>query len=413
MQSEKIIEKLNSKFAFVRKMAIKELKKREQHDPLLIPDKNLHEINLNVHTNYSFSPYSPSLAAYMAYKSGVKIVCDCDYGTEYGAEEFCSACDELGISSFPGFEVTLSGGERKEHLCAIYSVTPNVMQKYRPLLESFREVCKERAMKVCEKINKKLRKFDVLLDFEKDVYNLVKNRKGATLTLKHVYMATGKKLEQKFGRGRKLAEFLRTTLCLDIQEGEYNLLCDANNPFYEYDLISALRHNFSGVEGGLTPPALTDYLEVAKECGSAVAYEYFAPENWLKNQTESQKTVQDFEQLVDVVKQKGFNTVCVFSQNLSEEIIIEFIKVLEQKQMLAVFAEKTEYPRNHFASVAPAVCREYLEKCAYALLGSYVSMKINPQDGMFSQKSIEKCPSFEDRLSMFAQIGRTNCNYER
>ncbi len=411
MQSEKIISKLNSKFAFVRKMALKELKGREAYDHLLVPDKNLHEINLNVHTDFSFSPYSPTMAAYMAYKSGVRIASVCDYGTQYASDEFALACEKLGIASFPSFEVTLSE-ETKESVCAIYSVSAKAMQAFNPLLISFREVCQERAKKVCEKINKKLRKYDMSINFESDVLKYVKKRKGATLTLKHVYMAAGKMLVQKFGRGRTLAEFLRTTLCLDIQEIEYNLLCDANNPFYEYDLISALRQNFNGVEAGLTPPSFSDYYEIASKYGCALAYEYVASDNWLRNQTESEKTFSDFEKVVERVKEIGFNTVCLASQNLSDEMIVRFVNLLEKKEMLAIFTEKTQYPRDNFASNAPVGAREYLEKCAYALVGNSISMNINDKDGLFTQKSKEQCPEFSNRLLMFAQIGKNKNNYE-
>ena len=412
MQNEKIIEKLNSKISFVRKTALKEIKKREQYDSLLVPNKNLHEINLNVHTDFSFSPYSPTMAAYMAYKNGVKIACACDYGTEYGGTEFIDACNYLGVSAISGFEVTLSEENKKECLCAIYCITPEAMAKFKPLLSAFREACLQRAKKVCEKINKKLRKYDIEIDYEKDVYKFVKGRKGATLTLKHVYMAAGKKLQSKFGKGRKLAEFLRTSLCLDIQEGEYNLLCDANNPFYKYDLISTLRHNFDNIEGGLTPPAFADYLAVAKEYGAVVAYEYVAPNNWLKNQTESERTLQEFKDMVDSVKSRGFNAVCISSLNISDDMIVSFTNVLKEKQMIAIFAEKTEYPRSHFVSVAPRGARPYIEKCAYALLGNNISMNINQVDGLFTQKSVVKCEDFLKRLTMFAQIGRNSDNYE-
>ena len=412
MQSEKLIEKLNNSSKLVRKIIVKDLKKREAVEPQLIPDVNLREVNLNIHTNYSFSPYSPSLAAYMAYKSGVKVACACDYGTEFANEEFIGACNTLGISALNGFEVTLFDENKKERLVSFYALTPQCMQEFKPLLVTFREQCIQRAKIVCEKINKKLRKYDMSLSFEKDVYKYVKGKNGTTLTLKHVYMATAVKLEQKFGKGRKLAEFLRTTLCLDILEGEYNLLCDANDPFYRYDLISALRHNFGSVEAGLTPPALAEYLAIAKKHGAAVAYEYNAPNNWLKNQTESEQTLCDFECEIENAKKMGFNVICISAKNLSASMIIDFIKAIEKREMLAVFSEKTEYPRNHFGCVAPNSCRSYLEKCAYALLGSEISMRINAEDGLFSKKSIKKCPDFKNRLALFAQIGKSKGDYE-
>ncbi len=411
MQNEKLIEKLNAKFAFVRKSSLAKLKKREQSDNLLVPDKNLHEVNLNIHTNNSFSPYSATLAAYMAYKSGIKVACDCDYGTLTGKEEFAYACDLLEISRFSGFEVTLRRKNGKECLVAFYGLTPESIEEFMPKLASFREVCITRVKNVCDKINKKLKKLDFYIDFNKEVLSFVKVKKGTTLTLKHLFMATALKLIEKFGRGRALAEILRTNLCLDIEEQEYNLLCDANNPFYVYDLISALRHNFSQIDGGLTPPEFSEYLEIANKHGIAIAYEYTSPNNWLKNQTDTEKTLKDFSKMVDELKAEGFNAVCISALNLNEDIVVAFTEVLKKKEMLAIYTVKTEYPRNRFDSYAPGACREYLELSAYAILGSVTSMKSVKEDGFFSQKSEEKCPDFNMRLAMFAQIGRSVGKY--
>ena len=99
MQNERLIEKLNSKHFFARKSALKELKKREEYDNSLIPAQNLGEVNTSVHTYYSFSPYSPTLAAYMAYKNGIKLAGVSDYGTLKACEEFAFACKKLGIAS--------------------------------------------------------------------------------------------------------------------------------------------------------------------------------------------------------------------------------------------------------------------------------------------------------------------------
>ena len=132
MQSEKLIERLNSSFGFIRRIIIKDLKNREAVEPQLVPDRKLKEVNLNIHTDFSFSPYTPSLAAYMAYKSGVKVACSCDYGTEFANEEFIYSCNVLGISALNGFEVTLSDNDGKECLASFYSITPECMQEFKP-----------------------------------------------------------------------------------------------------------------------------------------------------------------------------------------------------------------------------------------------------------------------------------------
>ena len=406
MQSERLIEKLNNKLAFVRKASLKELKKRERADHSLVPNQNLHEVNMNIHTSYSFSPYSPTLAGYMAYKSGIKIACACDYGTLSGNDEFEYACEYLNINTVNGFEVTLVNAKGEEGIYGFYGINKNASSEFLPMLENFRSVCFKRVSNVCEKINKKLVKFDILVDFEKDVCKNANTKKGATLTLKHLYKATSEKIIEKFTKGRALADFLRNTLCLDIEEGAYNLLCDPNNPFYVYDLISALRNNFSAVEGGLTPPALSDYLAVALKNSVIVSYEYHAPNNWLKNQTESQKTTEDFENVLKGLKNEGVNAISISANNLSEKLLEEFVKLAEKNEMIVVFNERVEYPRDHFESLAPVAIKPYLEKCAYALLGNYLSALNNLEDGFYTNKTITKVADFKQRLLIYAQIGK-------
>gem|GEM_PF-6174319 len=46
------------------------LKKTGETETFSSPDES-EKINLAIHTDYSFSPYSPSLAAYMACKNGI------------------------------------------------------------------------------------------------------------------------------------------------------------------------------------------------------------------------------------------------------------------------------------------------------------------------------------------------------
>ena len=87
MQSEQLVKKLNVKNRFLRQLILTCLKKRENSDSSLKPiDRS--GANLNVHTYYSFSPYSPAFAAYMAYRSGIKIAGICDFGTVSGSKEF-------------------------------------------------------------------------------------------------------------------------------------------------------------------------------------------------------------------------------------------------------------------------------------------------------------------------------------
>ena len=89
MQSEQLIKHLNSKNGVIRKIVLYALKRAEKRDKKYkIDDTSVY--NFNIHTDYSFSPFSPTMAAFMAYKSGVSVAGVCDFGTVAAAKEFLS-----------------------------------------------------------------------------------------------------------------------------------------------------------------------------------------------------------------------------------------------------------------------------------------------------------------------------------
>ena len=56
------------------------------------------EVNNHVHTNYSFSPYSPAHAAWMARFAGLRAVGSVDHDSIAAADEMIEACRRRGIS---------------------------------------------------------------------------------------------------------------------------------------------------------------------------------------------------------------------------------------------------------------------------------------------------------------------------
>ncbi|PQP32835.1 histidinol-phosphatase, partial [Desulfobacteraceae bacterium SEEP-SAG10] len=66
------------------------------------------EVNNHVHTIYSFSPYSPSMAAYLAWKAGLQAVGIMDHDSVSGCKELIEACKIIGIASTVGFELRVN-----------------------------------------------------------------------------------------------------------------------------------------------------------------------------------------------------------------------------------------------------------------------------------------------------------------
>lgn len=408
MQSEQLIKKLNLKNAFLRKVVLTLLKRTEKKDKKFAPE-GAAAYNFNVRTDYSFSPFNPSMSAFMAYKNGVSVAGVCDFGTIAAAKEFMSGCRTLGVFGVCGFEIALKSTELGNCTAALYGIGKKNAALFEPLLEDFRATCVKRASSVTERINKLLAKFDIAIDYENDVYRFSMAKKNGTVTLKHLFRAVGMKIIEKYGKGKTTADFLRNDLCLDIDESEYNLLCDAQNPYYLYDLIAALRKHFKETDEIVVEfPAVKTYTSLAADTGVIVAYEYQCKYRWLEMETESEKATAEFSKLLDKVKADGFNAVCLSVREYSRSALVSFIETIRKKELLVVLTEKTEYPRSMFGIECPDEAKSYVETCALAIAGNALSIAECHSDGIFSDKTVIKCPSLEERLNVFASIGRKN-----
>lgn len=404
MQTELLIEKLNSKRRVVRYLALSALKKRERREAELKPEPSGDEAALNVHTHYSFSPYSPSLAAYSAYKRAVSIACVCDYATVAGVKEFFAACKLLGVLPLAGVEITALNGETA-YPVSIYGLSDKDCREFEPFLRSFRESRVESARLATEQINRRFKKAGVSIDFDKDVLAGIKSRKGATVTYKHIYYAMSQKLIDKYGQGKPLADCVRYKLCVDMQESEYNLLCDGKNPFYIYDLVLALRANlhFSSLDG---LPPLSEVLKNANERGLIVACEFKSSSGWLENAALEQKSRAELIEFADKAKALGFNAVCISHKNATEKTLTAYAEILESKEMLVLPLERIEYPRSKFENQLPKSLKGVFARSAYAVAGNAASAAENEGDGLFSQKTVQNCPDFSQRVGIFASIGK-------
>src|ERR1035437_2893209 len=62
------------------------------------------DVNNHIHTSYSFSPYSPTMAIWMAYIAGLSTAGIIDHDTICGAKEFIKAGKIVGIGVTIGVE---------------------------------------------------------------------------------------------------------------------------------------------------------------------------------------------------------------------------------------------------------------------------------------------------------------------
>ncbi|MGB4266733.1 MAG: PHP domain-containing protein, partial [Limnochordia bacterium] len=62
-------------------------------------------VNNHIHTTYSFSPYSPTKAVWMAYNAGLTTAGIMDHDSISGAKEFIRAGQIVGLATTSGVEV--------------------------------------------------------------------------------------------------------------------------------------------------------------------------------------------------------------------------------------------------------------------------------------------------------------------
>jgi hypothetical protein len=82
------------------------------------------------------------------------------------------------------------------------------------------------------------------IDFEQDIFDESQYALGGEITERHLLAAVARKCMQRFGRGRDLAEGLRTRLGIDVPPKIAALLGDAENPHYLFDLLGILKSEF-------------------------------------------------------------------------------------------------------------------------------------------------------------------------
>ena len=97
-KKDELIVKLNDADKAVRLDALRSLKAMIDAGEIEAPVQG-NDVNNHIHTTYSFSPYSPTKAVWMAYNAGLKTAGIMDHDSLSGAREFIEAAEIVGILS--------------------------------------------------------------------------------------------------------------------------------------------------------------------------------------------------------------------------------------------------------------------------------------------------------------------------
>ena len=398
--------------------ALENLKKLAADNPF--PPKGT-DVSNHIHTTYSFSPYSPTAAVYFARMAGLATCGPMDHDSIAGAEEFLAAAQAIGMGATIGIECRVSfanspfASRRINNpdqdgivYMALHGVPHTQTGRVNEFFAPYRAKRNVRNAKMVAAVNGLMAKYGVTLDFEKDVLPLSNAAKGGSVTERHLSRALSEKLLARYPEGAALVRFLEEDMGFAISAKVRGYLMDEANSFRMYDLLGFIKSDVIGkfyIPATDECPDVRDVLALSEEVGAISAYAYLGD---VGDSVTGDKRAQKFEddyldELVPFLKELGFRAITYMPSRNTMAQLNRVRALCEQYGLMQISGEDINSPRQSFVCEAqrdPAFA--HLITATWALIAHEWRATANPEDGLFSAKSVEKWPSLAERLSAFA-----------
>lgn len=421
----KVIQDLNNDNVDIRLKSLKTLMDKVDQGKIDRPAAG-NDVNNHIHTSYSFSPYSPSKAIWMAYNAGLKTAGIMDHDSISGAEEFIKAGRIVGMATTIGvecrvdFSKTPLNGRKINNpdqnsvvYMALHGIPHNKIDVVKNFFVPYTAERNERNRKMAARLNELLGPAGIAIDFDNDVVPLSKAKEGGSITERHILFAVSRKMIESFGKGQKLVDFLKEKLGLSISSKLEKLLLDETNELYDYDLLGVLKSELVSkfyIEATAECPDVREVIKLAKDIGAISAYAYLGDVgDSVTGDKKAQKFEDDYiEELFEVIKELGFNAVTYMPSRNTMEQLKRIKSLCDKYGMFQISGEDINSPRQSFICTA-ARDEEFknLIVSTWALIGHENAATENPKKGMFSSETISKYPDLNERIWIYRKLGHT------
>ena len=248
-------------------------------------------VNNHIHTTYSFSPYSPTSAAYHAWLNGLATAGIMDHDSVSGAEEFLAAGRRIGISVSNGFECRCSmqgtpfetvrlNNPDQIGVSVTSPVTGSRIKASRLPVNGLHRIAKNAAnrnRKMVERLNTLCNLDALRLDYDRDVLPLSCAHEGGSVTERHILFALAHKALAIAGRGTPLIGLLKEQYGIDVQGKTKDILLNAEDPYYDYRLLGVFKSHLVEkfyIDATDECPHIDEFLALVKSIGAISAYAY-------------------------------------------------------------------------------------------------------------------------------------------
>ena len=385
------------------------------------------EVNNHVHTIYSFSPYSPSMAAYLAWKAGLQAVGIMDHDSVSGCKELIEACKIIGIASTVGFELrvnfsgTIVEGRKLNNpdsknigYVAIHGIPESKLPETKKFLNPIQAARNIRNKKILAKLNNLIKNYGMEeIDFNKEIYNISRAKEGGSITERHILYAFARKIIQKTGKGEKLISFLKDNLDIVLSEKIKQFLLDKNNQFYLYDLLGILKGSF--LDKIFIQPDYEECISVyeavkfSNSINAILAYAYLGDvTDSPTGDKRAEKFEDDFlEELIPELKKIGFKAITYMPPRNTLSQLLRLQRLCKKYELMEISGVDINSPRQSFNY--PIILRSefaHLIEATWALIAHEKLANYAGKYALFNNRNPLKGKLLKERIVTYSEIGR-------
>jgi hypothetical protein len=337
--------------------------------------------NNHIHTTYSFSPYTPSAAAFFARDAGLLTAGIMDHDSIGGGDEFRQACRLAGIGSTCGIEcrISLSGTqfEKRKINCpdqpgvaymALHSVPREKFGMVQQLFAGLRGRRNVRNRKMVEKINRIMAPWGIELDFERDIVPISMFNCGGSITERHLMYALGDKIISAVGN-ENVAGFLEGQLGIALSQRQRQWLTEADPLYFRYDLLGVLKSSFgmrSYIPADDELMDIDSLVKLADGIGAILCYAYLGD---VADSPTGDKKAEMFEdeyldELFGFLYERGVKGITYMPSRNTRAQMERLMAKCRKYGMTEISGEDINQPRQSF------ICRQLAEPMFSHLVGA-------------------------------------------
>ena len=378
--------------------------------------------NSHIHTIYSFSPYSPAAAVFVAWKSGLEVCGIIDHDGIGGCKEFIEASEIIGISATCGLECRvrtdgtklygrmINNTDQKSIAYVVMHAIPlDALDEIDRIFKPLRDKRNERNVKMCARLNDYMDPYGITVDYEKDVTTLSKYTEGGTITERHICLALVNKLKEMFESPKEIISFLVEKLNVPVTKTEEKRILERDPVFYDYDILCVIKKNLVEkfyIDAYEECLHIKDFICITKKFGCISAYAYLGD---VIDTSEGDKKTQQFEDsyldiLMKELKKLDFDAITYMPSRNTRYQLSKVMNLCNKHEFFEINGEDINSPRQNFISAFNDEIFDHLKDMTYALIGHEIAVTKSIENSMFSEKIKNSFPKIKDRINYYKSL---------